>query len=344
MFNYATLPFYWKTLEPEPDELRFTSESKEIYRRPPPDPLVRWCKGHDIVMKGHPLVWDNPNYQVPDWLPSDTDSIEYYINQHIKKLACRYGDDIRIWDVVNEAAGRHIKVPMPFDYPYKSFKMAEKCFDPDVVFISNNQSSNWNRYRGEFSPEYMHTETLLLKGAKVDVIGFNTHFFSEKIWQDIINGEHMTPEFQFDYLDTYSRLGAELHITEITFPTLPNNQTGEGHQAQITRDFYRLWFSHPNVTAITWWNMVDNTAVAGEDKWNGGFLRRDFSAKKSYEVLDQLINKEWNTNIKMSKIQGETKFKGFFGKYKIQGIYNDEEFEKEVYVGKKSSREIEIVL
>lgn len=61
--------------------------------------------------------------------------------------------------------------------------------------------------------------------------------------------------------------------------------------------------------------MVDNAAVAGEDKWNGGFLRRDFSAKKSYEVLDQLINKEWNTNRKMANIQGETKFKGFFGKY-----------------------------
>jgi len=37
IFNYATVPFFWSDLEPEPGKLRFTKDSPVIYRRPPPE-------------------------------------------------------------------------------------------------------------------------------------------------------------------------------------------------------------------------------------------------------------------------------------------------------------------
>lgn len=37
LFNFATIPFYWRELEPEPGKPRFDEKSKPIWRRPPPD-------------------------------------------------------------------------------------------------------------------------------------------------------------------------------------------------------------------------------------------------------------------------------------------------------------------
>ena len=77
--------------------------------------------------------------------------------------------------------------------------------------------------------------------------------------------------------------------------TLPNTPEGERNQAIVVRNYYRLWFSHPSVNAITWWNLVEGTAVKGEDKWNAGLVRRDFTPKPAFIALDQLINHDWKT-------------------------------------------------
>ncbi|MBR5187114.1 MAG: glycoside hydrolase family 10, partial [Clostridia bacterium] len=37
VFNMATLPFYWETLEPERGMPRYAKDSPKIYRRPAPD-------------------------------------------------------------------------------------------------------------------------------------------------------------------------------------------------------------------------------------------------------------------------------------------------------------------
>jgi hypothetical protein len=49
LFNTACVPFYWKTLEPEPDNLRYETSGKEIYRRPPPDPVLDFCEKNAVA-------------------------------------------------------------------------------------------------------------------------------------------------------------------------------------------------------------------------------------------------------------------------------------------------------
>ena len=44
LFNAATIPFYWKTLEPEQGKPRYGVDSTYEYRRPPTDPVVAFCK------------------------------------------------------------------------------------------------------------------------------------------------------------------------------------------------------------------------------------------------------------------------------------------------------------
>jgi len=59
VFNYAVVPLYWDTLEPTKGEPRFSKDSPDVYRRPPIDTIVDFCKENKIGMKGHCLVYNS---------------------------------------------------------------------------------------------------------------------------------------------------------------------------------------------------------------------------------------------------------------------------------------------
>ncbi|MEI6197166.1 MAG: endo-1,4-beta-xylanase [Verrucomicrobiota bacterium] len=103
IFNYATVPFYWSTLEPESGKPRFAKDSPVIYRRPPPDAVVEFCQQHGIEMKGHPLVYAQ---FVPKWAPKDAAAYWDRVEQHIVEIAGRYSNSIPRWEVVNESLER----------------------------------------------------------------------------------------------------------------------------------------------------------------------------------------------------------------------------------------------
>ncbi|MBC7946293.1 MAG: endo-1,4-beta-xylanase [Chitinophagaceae bacterium] len=318
IFNLAAVPFYWQTLEPTRGVLRYTANSEKVYRRPPPDVVLEFCRKYNITPKGHTLVWNNPTHSVPTWMPKDTMEIQQLITNRIRDIGEKYGKEIATWDVVNEALHYFPNVAMPTDFVYKSFQDAMKFFPASTKLMINEVTSVWQNNQQEYSPYYMLIENLLLRKCKIDAIGMQFHFFSEQLHQNVTAGTAMTPGQLFAALDLYARFNKPLHISEITIPTLPFNPQGQLIQAKLTRNFYRLWFSHPSVEAIIWWNLVDGTAVKGEDKWNGGLLNNNFSVKPSYNELTRLINEEWKTNISTT-VSGKDKFsfRGFFGNYEV---------------------------
>lgn len=317
LFNLATVPFYWKTLEPQQGNRRFEKGSEPIYRRPAPDAVLEFCQTHQQTPKGHTLIWNNPSHSVPDWLPKDTAAIEELMEERIKIIAERYGDKIKTWDVVNEMLHYFPQVIMPKDYVYKSFKMAEKYFPADTRLFINEVTSVWLNPH-EYSPYNLLIDNLLKRGTKIDGIGLQYHFFNEAVRDNVLAGKAMRPKDLTDALNLYGAYNLPIHVSEITVPAMPNTAEGQAYQAKLTRNYYRLWFSHPAVESIIWWNVVDGTAVKGEDVFNGGILNNDFSKKPVYGVLDELINKDWKTNI-MDKLsdQGEYSFRGYYGKYRI---------------------------
>ena len=90
-------------------------------------------------------------------------------------------------------------------------------------------------------------------------------------------------------------------------------------------ELYRTWFATRNMKSIVWWNLADGYAAyaplgsnQGENRCGGGLLRFDMSKKPAYEVLDNLINKEWNTSFEtVIGKNGELTFRGFYGEYEI---------------------------
>lgn len=354
LFNFVTIPFYWPELEPEPGTLRFDKDSEYIYRRPAPDVVLDFCEKYNLTPKGHTLVWDNPRWSLPEWLPQDEVIMEKKIAQRIGEIAERYGHEIQIWDVVNEVTDRHSDVIMPKDFAFKAFKESERLFPGSNVFTLNFTTGIWRRSdKREYSSDYLLTENLLLRDSKVNAIGLQFHNFNEDEYWNILKGEVFSPVSLFNTLDLYSDFGLPLHITEITISAL--SEKGPEYQAIMTENFYKLWFSHPNVEAIIWWNLVDGTAAPGfnrsdgttrpgEDKWKGGLLNRDFSKKPVFDVLDKLINKEWKTNMVLSSEDDRVKYSGFYGTYVLKITKDGTSYEKEVSFSKKGSRRQTIIL
>ena len=88
-------------------------------------------------------------------------------------------------------------------------------------------------------------------------------------------------------------------------------------QKILATNLYRLWFSHPSVAGITWWNLVDGGAAPGGPSISGLF-DKNMNKKPAYEALDQLINHDWRTNLTFKAPKdGKISWRGFKGNYKI---------------------------
>ena len=146
-FNYAVVPFYWNTLEPEKGKPRYEKSSPRVYRRPSPDLCVEYCKQKGIRMKGHCLVYDAFS---PDWLPCDPALVWQEYEKHFCEIAQRYRDDIYDWDIVNEA----ISWPAYKDSNpgmtaiFRDRRFVEKCFEmgrrhfPTNNFLSTRRQAS----------------------------------------------------------------------------------------------------------------------------------------------------------------------------------------------------------
>ena len=347
LFNFATLAFYWAELEPSMDNMRFSKDSEYIYRRPPVDTSLEFCEKYNLEPKAHCLVWNVTKlYGQPDWVNEGRDS-EFFKDRtfkRIKAIADRYGDKIKYWDVVNESGSYRNEAAMQFDdYVFESFKETERLFPRNPVLINNETDQAWTQAnKDDYTGRFFQTNNYLIaKGAKLDAIGIQYHLFSEKRWNDILAGKIEHPQFFLSALDFFAKQKRPIHITEITIPTL--GEHGEDNQAFWIENLYKLWFSHTAVEAITWWNLVDDTAAGGEDKWKGGLVNRDFSPKKAYKILDRLINKEWRTSVSFDKTDSSFHFRGFYGTYRVTYTVDGKEKSVDVRLS-KGTRERPIFL
>ena len=315
LFNQATIAFYWKTLEPEKGLLRFTADSPYEYRRPPTDPVVEFCQKKDLYMKGHAIIYGIRRWGHPTWLSEERKEMECEFETHIKTLAKRYGNRIQNWDVVNECYDQANRGIMPDDYTYKSYRWAMKYFPKEVTFNTNECDMHWGSNK-----RYVEiVRDLIERGAKIDNCGVQMHIFDPNEAVQIAEGKSdmLSPKRLWDTLDCLMETGRPTFISEVTISAPDDTEYGRAVQRELTRDFYRLWFSHPNVRGITWWNLIDGGAAPGEPSFSG-LLDKEGNPKPSYEILDKLINHEWKTrlNLKADK-DGRISFRGFRGTYII---------------------------
>lgn len=347
IFNLATLPFYWSDLEPERGKPRYGKESAKIYRRPAPDLCIEYCRENNIEPKLHCLTYDN---FIPTWLlSSSTAEIKKEYTRRFREIAKRYSETIPTMEVTNELLCGSDKPRSDFffadDNAEWSWRTADKFF-PFTKLIINEAvlwelpypTTNRNAY-------YMQIEQLLSKNVRIDSVGMQFHSFWPREREKELISTRYNPEFVYSVLNKFAQLGRPLQITEMTIPAFTDTEEDEAIQAELLNYIYTIFFSHPAMEAIIYWNLPDGYAAfapqgdmkAGENYYRGGLLRFDFTKKPAFHVLDELINKRWHAEGKTGTDDGgNAAFHGFYGKYDVTVVTNGKETKTEIDLRKGS--------
>lgn len=327
IFNQAVVPFYWSDLEPEEGKLRFDKESENIYRRPAPDIVLDFCKEYDIEPKGHCLTWC---HFVPDWLKKYTsEERKAILERRFKEIAERYGGSIPSFDVVNESASNYRigKERLFEDWDEYALKLGEKYFKNNIKILNETNEAIWRDYvtEGKYMAFNMQLKEFVEKGLPIDEIGLQYHIF-EAPERFENNNTFLNAKYMLEILDIFDAYDFPMHISEITIPSyngkVPQN---EAIQAELVELLYTTWFATKNMKSIVWWNLVDGYAAyaplgseEGENMYGAGLVHFDMTKKPAYDVLDNLINHKWKTNIDDKVEADEYSFRGFYGEYEVE--------------------------
>lgn len=269
LFNYATTEnaFKWREMEP----VRGQVDYSEI------DAIVQWALDHNIVLKGHTLVWGNQGKQgVPAWLEEvPRQEVETLLKNRVQEIVGRYAGRVDIWDVLNEPLHEKWFEFIP-DYAVKVFQWAKEA-NPNALLLINEYGVLTEEGAREYA---QYVRDLLKKGAPIDAIGIQAHI-SEPVPADQLRRA----------LDILAEVGLPLHITELSVPSSgpmgrrASRSWTEEAQAEYLELFFRTAIAHPAVESITMWGLWDG------DIWRPGtgLIDVDLRLKPSFFALERVL-------------------------------------------------------
>jgi GH35 family endo-1,4-beta-xylanase len=330
LFNCATVPLYWRSVEPEAGKPDYSSA----------DRILEWCKSQDIKVKGHTLVWVHGD-NVPQWfreLPPEEQRKS--LEKHVRDIVSRFKGKIDMWDVVNEAAWANSTLAgmsmseytsLPFVWAKESDSNALMAINEAHAITPNDKMDHFLQILTDFEKN----------NIPYDVIGIQAHI-------------NRTDRFRLDtfieMLGKYKHFNKPIHITEFTpcSDELPiDNSWKQGkwteeEQADYSVKFYKMCFSIPEVESIGWWDVTDYSSWQPK----GGMLREDLSPKPVYNALKDLIHKQWRTNVEgKTDKNGIYKFRGFHGKYDVVVQDSDGKTTKlEIHIKKDTHNQIHLII
>lgn len=313
-FNYGTLPFYWGTYEPEEGNVQKENRAA----------AADYLRKHNVRLKGHPLCWHTV---CADWLLKyDNETILKKQIERIERDVDAFKGSVDMWDVINETVimpvfdkydnavtriCNHIgRIPL-----IKQVFEAAKKTNPDAVLLINDFNT---------SAAYEQViEQCLDAGVPIDVIGIQSHQHQGYWGREKLE----------DVLQRFGRFGLPIHFTENTLLSgslVPahiqdlndyhnddwqSEPDGEERQKEQLEEMFRILFDTPSVKAITMWDFSDGAWLNAPS----GLLRRDGSSKPAYDMLKELITKEWHTEYDVvSDENGHIDVFGFKGSYSVE--------------------------
>ena len=351
VFNMATLPFYWDATEPERGKTRYEKDSEKLYRRPPIDLCLEFCEQNNIEPREHALAYE---HFFPDWLKEATVfEAKAQVQKRFSQIAERYRDRIPTIEVTNEMEwdeGKTVLYNQP-DYIEWCFKTAETYFPANQLVVNVWTGLPWGDRCRTSDKYYSYIEANLLKGARIDAIGMQFHMFYSKEEEYRQTRPYYDPGKLYAHLDLYSNFAKPLPVTEVTIPAYSKDPEDEAIQAELIEYLYSVWFSHPNMEQIIYWNLVDGYAAfakqgdmtQGENYYYGGLLRFDMTPKPAYYTIKNLIEKKWHTEETIiTDESGTAGFRGFYGMYELELTVDKKVITKEICLRKNGINQFEI--
>jgi endo-1,4-beta-xylanase len=300
---------YANILGSEFSQLQAENEMKfgVIHPRPDTDPqpydfrgadtLVAFAQAHNMVVRGHTLVWHN---QVSAWITKGRYSSPHLANilrDHINTVMAHYRSKVYAWDVVNEAFNddgtmRHtIWYDQPGIGPKSGTEYIEQALrwshaaDPNAKLFYNDYDAEEINKKSDAI--YAMAKDFKKRGVPLDGIGFQTH----------ITLQFDDPEKLASYarnLQRFADLGLDLHITELDIRLSDSSPASFNAQAKLYGEIANLCVQQFRCKLLQTWGFTDKHSwIPSFYKGQGWALPWDdeYRKKPAYAAMHNALAK-----------------------------------------------------
>lgn len=261
------------------------------------DALVAFAQNHNLIVRGHTLVWHN---QLPEWMRKGNYSapqLADILHGHIRTVMTHYASKVYAWDVVNEAFNdegtmRHdiwydqpgIGAGSGTKYIEQALRWARDA-DPKAKLFYNDYDAEEINQKSDAI--FAMAEDFKKRGVPLDGVGFQAH----------VSPKFDDPAKLVSFarnLERFARLGLELHITELDVRLDDSSPAALGAQAKLYAEITTLCVQQPACKLIQTWGFTDKHSwIPGFYKGQGWALLwdADYKKKPAYEAIRDALEK-----------------------------------------------------
>jgi endo-1,4-beta-xylanase len=275
---------------------------------------LQWLKDNEFYTRGHVLVWPSKR-NLPDamqqYLPDDPANADpqalVEMSNHIDDITSRTASLISEWDVLNEPYDNHYLMDAFGDEVMLDwFEQARKNLPEHKLYINDYSILSSAGSDTAHQQHYQDTiEYLFAQNAPIDGIGLQSHF--NDVLTDITKVYSIIDRFHLAFPS------ASIRSTEFDVSTLD-----EQLQADYTRDFLTIFFSHPATVGVQLWGFW-----AGRHWFpDAALYDLQWREKPNAIVWKDLVFNQWHSQF-AAKTSSEGIFsgRGFYGDYEITFSY-----------------------
>jgi len=296
LFNYATVPLTWGTIEPQEGH----------YHWDEPDELIAWCLEHRLLPKVGPLL-SFCDADLPEWLwlwEGDFDSLLTFVCDFVETTVARFRDRVQVWDVVSGANTANV-LGLTEDQVLRLSAAAlevTKRVHPRAIPAMTLRDP-WGDYLakgGHSMSPLTFAEACLRADAGLAVIGL------ELLTGLDVPGGYCRDLLQVSaLLEQYGSLGVPVHLSAVAAPSAvspdPVSQWPDAHvisnggvwhepwsesvQADWLQQLLLIAMGKPYVHAVSLMDLFDGVPHAAP---HGGVLHADGTPKEAWNALSDL--------------------------------------------------------
>ncbi|MFH0758346.1 MAG: endo-1,4-beta-xylanase [Bacteroidota bacterium] len=257
---------------------------------------------HHVPVRGHNIIW--PSYRfMPDFMEdfsNDPDQMRLEIEKRFDEVTAFTKGRLNDWDVMNEPYTEHDVQDLLGDEVMAEWFRRTRRNDPGVKLYINDYYILSGGGINIAKQDYYYDLIRYIdeRGGRIDGIGMQGHFST-----DLTSISKV-----YTILDRFASLGKEIKITEHDIAIAQREV-----QADYTRDFMTIVFSHPSVKSILSWGFW----AGAHWKPDAAYFDEDWNIRPHGEVLRDLIRNQWWTPAMdtVTDENGKYSFEGFLGSY-----------------------------
>ncbi len=268
-FNFVSTEnsLKWDLLNPLPGQYQWAQA----------DNLVQHAKARRQAVHGHTLIWHR---QLPGWIKrSAFADRETHMREFIDRILTRYGKDVPVWDVVNEALEedgtfRHSIwfEAMGANFIDTAFRQA-RLSAPEATLLYNDYDISFAGPKADGMVALM--QSLKDAGTPVDGVGFQMHLDA-----DFDRFAEVAETFQ-----QVANLDLDIYISELDVSIRAGQN--EAQQARVYEQVLSLCLNQPRCKAYQIWGFTDMYSWRRE--YNPLIFDRRYQPKPAYRALQRRL-------------------------------------------------------